>query len=229
MEDCSRLDALRSRLVALGHAEVRIIAVSKTHGPQRIRGWLDCGLRDFGENRQNEARDKFPLIDCRDLGPEQQPIFHHIGPLQSGAARQIPGLFHWVHGAASSSALFVLAQSAQHRRWSIDYLIQLDLTGEATKQGGIEESGLQSMLPFVENEFLHFRGFMVMGPSSGDPGETRQVFRRARQLRDELAPQGELSMGMSGDWELAVEEGSTMIRVGSLLFGERGQAPWKLP
>lgn len=213
----------------MGRSDVRIIGVSKTHGPERIRGWLECGLVDFGENRQNEARDKFPLVQVADLPPNRQPIYHHIGPLQSSAARQVAGLFHWAHGVSSLHSLQSLQKALVHKGGSMQFLIQLDLTGETSKAGGIDEPGARELCAQADSERLRFRGFMTMGPSSGDHGATRRVFQRARKIRDELAPGGELSMGMSADWRIGVEEGATMIRVGSLLFGVRAGGAWKAP
>ncbi len=230
-----RIASIRERLLELGRPGVRIIAVSKTHGPERIREMLDAGLRDFGENRQNEARDKFPLVDVSALNTDALPVYHHIGPLQSGAARQIPGLFHWVHGASSWSALKSLHKAV--RKYADDdgdanfmplrYLIQVDLTGEASKAGGMSIEEVRNADGFPGDDAMIFRGFMAMGPESQDAGRTREVFHQLRELRDEILPDGELSMGMSGDWELAVAEGSTMIRIGTALFGTRGDGPWK--
>lgn len=232
-----RIASIRQRLNDLGRPDLRIIAVSKTHGPERIREMLDAGLRDFGENRQNEARDKFPLVDLSGLAPDALPVYHHIGPLQSGAARQIPGLFHWVHGASSFSALNSLHKAV--RRFADDgsdasflplrYLIQVDLTGEASKAGGMAVDEVRNADAFPGDDVMIFSGFMAMGPEDQDPVRTREVFQRLRELRDEILPGGELSMGMSGDWELAVEEGATMIRIGTALFGTRGGGPWKKP
>lgn len=238
MEDARLLDHIRKRLVQLGRPEVRIIGVSKTHGPERIRGWLEAGLRDFGENRQNEARDKFPLVRVDDLPPERRPIYHHIGPLQSGAARQIPGLFTYVHGVGSIPALEALHQAAARyaarerpaddpERWPLRFLIQVRLTDEATKAGGFTPEELSALAEIPETPECRFAGFMTMGPADGAPGPTRAAFAALRAIRDARRPGGELSMGMSGDWELAVEEGATMIRIGSALFGQRAGGPWR--
>ena len=231
------LNHIKSRLKELGRPDVRIIAVSKTHGPERIEEFLNLGQRDFGENRQNEARDKFPLVAT--LNAEAPtPIYHHIGPLQSGAARQIPGLFHYVHGASSLSAIKALAKAALAHRENtttsdgtsptpIHYLIQILLTGEESKAGGMTQAEFLNLREIPENEALRFGGFMTMGPTGQDPAETREVFARLREFRNQVLPGGELSMGMSGDWEMAVEEGATMIRLGTILFGTRNAGPWK--
>ncbi|MCR9144809.1 MAG: YggS family pyridoxal phosphate enzyme [bacterium] len=249
----SRIDAIRDRLQALGRPDVRIIGVSKTHGPERIVEVYRAGLRDFGENRQNEARDKFPLVAraldgaradaaLRQSGPAgdapgnlERPTYHHIGPLQSGSARQIPGLFDYVHGVSSlgpDTPLDTLMKAAERRlspgaEGSLHYLVQVALTAEETKAGGMPIEAVRNLDSFPENDFVRFAGFMTMGPQSQEPVLTRQVFQRLRELRDAIFPEGELSMGMSGDWELAVAEGATMIRVGTAIFGPRGAGPWK--
>jgi hypothetical protein len=227
------LMAIRERLEELSRPNVRIIAVTKTHGPETIEDLLAVGHRDFGENRQNEARDKFHLVRIPD--PKVMPIYHHIGPLQSGAARQIPSIFHYVHGASSVEAIQALAKAALKHipddpdpdRWPIRYLIQVDLTGEVTKLGGMSREELMSLSGFPENEALRFCGFMTMGPESMEPIRTREVFHELREIRDRISPSGELSMGMSGDWEIAVSEGATMIRLGTVLYGKRESGPWK--
>ena len=97
------LEEIRRSLMEMGRPDVTIVAVSKTHGPERIDELANLGLRDFGENRYNEARDQFPEVKYTD--PVEPLIYHHFGPLQSGFARNLPGLFHRVHGASSISAL----------------------------------------------------------------------------------------------------------------------------
>ncbi|MCB1324144.1 MAG: YggS family pyridoxal phosphate enzyme [Spirochaetales bacterium] len=238
-EITDRVHALRTRLQELGRPDVRIIGVTKTHGPEAIRALLEAGISDIAENRQNEARDKFPLVDLNHPTPVPTPIYHHIGPLQSGAARQIPGLFHYVHGASSEKAIRVLAAAADRYLATVrnqtgqpppplHYLIQVRLTDEESKLGGMEVDQLCALAPhFPESEGLKCAGLMAMGPESGAPDEARRVFRRLRELRDDLLPGKELSMGMSQDWEVAVSEGATMIRVGSILLGPRAGAPWK--
>lgn len=198
-----------------------MIAVSKTFPAERITELLRAGHRDFGENRQNEARDKFPRVDLTGLTPDQSPVYHHIGPLQSGAARQIASLFDFAHGASSDTGIEALRKACEKRTRPMSYLIQVLLTGEESKLGGMSEENLRNLSSFPESPNLKMIGLMTMGPSSGDPAQTRAVFRRLRQLRDELLPGGELSMGMSHDFEIALEEGATMIRIGSLLFGSR--------
>ena len=225
------LAAIQARLRELNRPDTRIIAVSKTHGPERIEELLRHGQRDFGETRGNEGRDKFPLVKVDDIAEDARPIYHHIGPLQSGGARQLPGVFSWVHGASSLKAIRILGEAALRARDAgappMNYLIQARLTDEETKAGGMPAAEIRALDEFPGNDALHFRGFMTMGPQDQDPGRTREVFHELRELRDELVPDGELSMGMSGDWEIAAAEGATMIRLGSVLFGRRGAGPWK--
>lgn len=216
----ARLEALKSRLASLGHSDVCLVAVSKTHPAERITELLRAGHRDFGENRQTEAREKFPLVDTSGLGPARMPVYHHIGPLQSGAAREIARLFDCVHGASSKSGIDALAKACARRTSPMRYFVQLNLTGESSKLGGMTEQDLRE-LAIPSTEMLIFSGFMTMGPSDAEPTETRRVFRRAREIRDELAPGKELSMGMSHDYEIALEEGAAVLRIGSLIFGER--------
>jgi len=219
--------------VAKGRS-IRIVAVSKTHGPEVISELLSCGHRDFGENRQNEAREKFPLVQLSGISKEKLPVYHHIGPLQSGHARQIPGLFHWAHGVASMSALDTLHKALikyydqnPDQKEPFHYLIQIDATNESTKLGGMSMEAFKNLNDIPQSQVLHFAGFMTMGPENQDAVQTREVFHMLRELRDTINPSLELSMGMSGDWKIALEEGATILRPGSILFGSRNGGPWK--
>ena len=231
----SALEEIRQTLSRMGRPDVNIVAVSKTHAPESIDALAALGLRHFGENRFNEARDKFPEVAySNDADPL---IFHHIGPLQSGFARNLPGLFHRVHGASSLSAIEKLVRAAEKYAesnpdikaplWPMEYLIQIRLTSEESKLGGMSVAEFRGLDSLPENQAIRFRGFMTMGPENQDPVQTREVFHQLRELRDESFPEGELSMGMSGDWPIAVEEGATIIRLGSVLFGPRESGPWK--
>ncbi|MCB1173416.1 MAG: YggS family pyridoxal phosphate-dependent enzyme [Leptospiraceae bacterium] len=228
------LQALQGKIDQLANGRsVRLIAVSKTQPPTAIRKFLLAGQRDFGENRPNEARAKIPLVPTADLSTARQPIYHHIGPLQSGNARQVAGLFHFVHGVSSWKALEILHKACQTYRSRSDehyvmrYLIQLDLTHEQSKAGGMDILDLQSFGPLPRDTGFYPCGFMCMGPTSQDQLVTRQVFRECAAIRDSIMPAGELSMGMSNDWQIAIQEGATMIRLGTLLFGSRNSQPWR--
>ncbi len=205
----------------------KLVVVTKTHKADLIQLLYDYGHRDFGENKYQEAKEKFPQVKIK---PEDPLIGHHIGPLQSGSARNIPSVFTWVHGVGSLNALKHLAKSAKLKYETLNiktyYLIQLNLTKESSKLGGMYLEEFESSMNknpelFIEHEGLIWQGFMTMGPSDGDPIKTREVFKQLRMIRDRYKPGGDLSMGMSGDWIIALEEGATILRIGSLITGER--------
>ncbi|HMW61026.1 MAG TPA: alanine racemase, partial [Leptospiraceae bacterium] len=169
------LERLKARLEQLGHPEVRVVAISKTHPAEKITELLRAGHRDFGENRFAEARDKIPAVDTTGLAPEQMPIYHHIGPLQSGNARQISGLFQVVHGASSLSGIQALNKACHGRSESLRYFIQLNLTGEQSKMGGMTIEELDSLGEPPAGPGFEFAGLMTMGPSDSEPKKTREV------------------------------------------------------
>ncbi|MBI3394461.1 MAG: alanine racemase [Spirochaetia bacterium] len=226
-----RLQWVYEEIAKSGRNDVTVIVVTKTHAPDVITHLLGKGCRHFGENRVGEAKAKFPLVS---VPPGVTPVYHHIGPLQSGQARQVVSVFDWVHGVSSPSGLAALADAAEravkngHRpaERPIRWLAQLNLTGETSKLGGMTMSDFDAMQRPTDNASLVFGGFMAMGPSSGDPAQTRSVFRRLREIRDVTLPGGALSMGMTGDWRIAVEEGATHLRIGSLILGARHEGPW---
>ncbi|MBW7857764.1 MAG: YggS family pyridoxal phosphate-dependent enzyme [Leptonema sp. (in: Bacteria)] len=226
MNPVQSLASIQEELNRLGHTSVRVIVVTKTHGPELIDSLIQAGHRDFGENRFNEAKAKFKLVNA-----DVEPIYHHIGPLQSGFARNLPGLFQFIHGASSISALNSLLKAAikyfETTGRVTKYLVQLNLTGEESKLGGMTESeflAIQSKLP--NQSALQWVGFMTMGPTDQDKTMTRSVFQHLRSIRDQHLPNGELSMGMSGDWQIAVDEGATMLRIGTAITGVRVGGPW---
>ncbi len=205
----------------------KLVVVTKTHSEDLIQLLYDHGHRDFGENKYQEAKEKFPKVK---INPNDPFTGHHIGPLQTGNARKIPDVFTWVHGVGSFHALSELAKSAKKKFELLNiktyYLIQLNLTKEHSKLGGmyIEEFELafhNNPEQFIQHDGLIWQGFMTMGPSDGDPQKTREVFKQLRRIRDRYKPSGDLSMGMSGDWTIALEEGATILRIGSLITGER--------
>ena len=225
MNSVRNLETIKERVESMGRPDVRIVAVSKTRSAKRICELLEAGHADFGENRAGEAKDKIREVASLLPNPTVRPIYHYLGPLQSGQARQIPDFFDYVHGASSLSGIESLLKAARKRHdrdgHVVRYLIQLNLTGETSKLGGMAADEARNLDGFPENDGLRFAGFMAMGPTNRDAEATRDVFRGLREIRDELFPSGELSMGMSGDWETAVKEGATMIRVGSTIFGRR--------
>ncbi len=204
----------------------KLVVITKNHTYEKIQLLYDYGHRDFGENKYQEARDKFPLVKIK---PDEPFITHHVGPLQSGNARNIPQIFDWIHGAGSVNALQILEKASlkNYKKSSkrIHYLIQLNLTREPSKLGGFFLEDFESLferkiLP-TENEAMIFKGFMTMGPSDGNLEISRKVFKELRKIRDQYKKDGELSMGMSGDWQIALEEGATILRIGTAILGNR--------
>ena len=205
--------------------EVTLIAVSKTHAADTLRRALDAGARDFGENRVQEAEGKI-----FDIGRDAAR-WHLIGHLQSNKARRAVRLFDLVHSVDSASLVERLERSCREEgRERLDALIQVDLGGEATKTGASEEELPRVVEAFARCERVRLRGLMTLPPFFEDPERVRPFFRRLRELRDALQARGAfgtergvLSMGMSHDFETAVEEGATLVRVGTAIFGERAR------
>jgi len=207
-------------------SEVRLVAVSKTHPAALVReAAASAGLRDFGENRVQEAEGKVgELKDVPDIR------WHLIGHLQPNKARRAARLFdliHTVDGAALAERLERIC--AEEGRGRLEVLVQVDLAGEASKSGATAEELPALFEVFGRSSHVRCRGLMILPPFFEDVERVRPFFRRLRELRDEWgargafgAEAGELSMGMSNDYEAAVEEGATLVRVGTALFGERG-------
>jgi pyridoxal phosphate enzyme (YggS family) len=201
-----------------GHGQaVTIVAVTKTYGPDAVAAAWEAGLRDVGENRVQEALGKMPAV--------QAPVrWHLIGHLQRNKVKQLDG-FRLVHSMDSARLADVLAAHGLARGRPMDVLLQVNVSGEGTK-GGYEPS---SLAPEAERlcglRGLVVRGVMTMAPFGADAGTLRTVFAGARRCAERLRAAGhpatELSMGMSGDYEIAVEEGATLVRLGTVLFGAR--------
>ena len=203
--------------------EVTLVAVSKTHPADAIREALRAGLTDFGENRVQEAESKIPLVKDEDAR------WHLIGHLQANKARRAVKLFDVIHTVDSTSLAQRLDRACgDEQRKELLVLIQVDLAGEATKSG-VAESKLSDLVESVRQcPRLRLTGLMILPPFFEDPEQVRPFFKRSRELRDEIQAgghfgdqPGELSMGMSHDFEVAIEEGATIVRVGTAIFGER--------
>jgi pyridoxal phosphate enzyme (YggS family) len=197
---------------------VSIVAVTKGHGPDAIRAALAAGLSTVGENRVQEALGKQEVLtDC--------PVeWHLIGSLQRKKARQVVGRFGLIHSVDRLDLARELHKRADPgTRQAV--LVQVNCSDEEHK-GGVLPAGLEELLEaMVELDRLDVCGLMTMAAHTRDEGDQRRAFARLRQLRDESTAAGfdlaELSMGMSGDYPIAVEEGATMLRLGTVLFGER--------
>lgn len=196
--------------------EVKLVAVSKTHPPEILREAIAANVHVFGENKVQEAEGKI-----EEIGREAAE-WHLIGHLQSNKARKAVQLFDVIHSVDSVDIAKRLERiCGEEGREKLSVLIQVDLAGEETKSG-IAEQELAGLVEFIRGgEHLSFDGLMVLPPFFDEPEATRPFFRRLRELRDRIIPGGHLSMGMSHDFEVAIEEGATIVRVGTAIFGER--------
>ena len=199
--------------------EVKLVAVSKTHPTDTLREAMAAGVSRFGENKVQEGESKI-----LELGREAVE-WHLIGHLQSNKARKAVQLFDVIHSVDSLDIAKRLERiCSEEGRETLSVLVQVDLAGEETKSG-IPEADLPELVEFLGScTHLSFDGLMVLPPYFDDPEATRPYFRRLRELRDEIIPGGHLPMGMSHDFGVAIEEGATMVRVGTAIFGEREYA-----
>lgn len=198
---------------------VRLIAVSKTVPVAGVAEALAAGQNLFGENRVQDA-----LAKMAETGPDA--VWHLVGHLQKNKARHAVGAFALIHGLDDCDLAFELDRRAAARSTVQPVLVQANLSGEPSKSGSGEE-GLMPLLATVAGlPHLDLRGLMIIPPPVDDPELSRPWFRRLRELRDRAAsllerPLPELSMGMTDDFEIAIEEGATLVRVGRAIFGER--------
>jgi pyridoxal phosphate enzyme (YggS family) len=199
--------------------EIKLVAVSKTHTAEVLRQALAAGARIFGENKVQEADRKISEIG---LGVA---AWHLIGHLQTNKARRAVKLFDVIHTLDSVELAERLERICiEEERSELSVLVQVDLAGEATKNG-VKETDLPELVGFLRTcERLKFDGLMIIPPFFDEAEMVRPFFKRLRELRDEIIPKGALSMGMSHDFETAIEEGATFVRVGTAIFGNR-QAP----
>ncbi len=202
--------------------DVKLVAISKTMPPELIRAAYDAGLREFGENRVQEAKAKRPAL------ADLTATWHLVGPLQSNKAKPARELFHWIHSVDSLWLAEKLAQAAPCSSDRLPVLLEVNLGEEAAKSG----VRAQEVAPLAEQvarlETLDLRGLMAVPPFFENAEQVRPYFRRLRELAMEIASRKlpkvsmqELSMGMSHDFEAAIEEGATMVRVGTAIFGPR--------
>lgn len=201
---------------------VRLVAVSKTHPPEMIRAAFDAGLRDFGENRVQEAKTK--IAELPGLGA----TWHLIGHLQTNKARLARELFQWVHSVDSFRLAEKLAQAGEAGSPRLRVLIEVNL-GEESSKAGVRADQVANLAEQISTlDTLELRGLMVIPPFRRNPEDVRPYFRELRALAGRIETRNlprvsmsELSMGMSHDFEAAIEEGATTIRVGTAIFGAR--------
>ena len=198
---------------------VRLMAVSKNQLPERVAEAVSAGLTLFGENRIQEAKVKIPLCPG-------QLEWHFIGHLQSNKSRDAVSLFQVVQGVDSLALAEELQKQAVKQARSLPILLEVNVSGESSKFGWNPDRLLAELMQLNALTRLEVHGLMTIAPYAVDPEQVRPIFRRLRELRDRCtdllgASLPVLSMGMSGDLEVAIEEGATLVRVGTALFGER--------
>jgi len=217
-----RLREVRARIEAArdrgGHGQlVTIVAVTKTHGPDAVQAAWDSGLRDVGENRIQEALPKMDAVSV--------PVrWHLIGHLQRNKVKSIDR-FAMLQSLDSARLADAVSAHAAPSGRPVDALVQVNVVGEETKGGFPPSEWRQEAERLMSLRGIHVRGVMTMAPFDADERTLRKVFAGARRARDIMREAGhdatELSMGMSNDFEVAVEEGATIVRLGTILFGAR--------
>ncbi len=204
-------------------ATVQLVAATKTVSPSLLVEAYEAGLRIFGENRLQEAQEKIPAI-----GPRQGLGWHFIGRMQRRKIKDIVGKFGLIHSVESVEQAHAIDGVAEKIGIQQGILLEVNVAGEENK-GGFVSNDIEDAIAKIDR-FPHvaIRGLMTLPPFSDHPENVRPYFSELRQLRDSLAERKlthggmiELSMGMSGDYHIAIEEGATMVRVGSAIFGQR--------
>ncbi len=219
------LEKIRRRIAAAcaragrDPAGVELLAVSKFHPAESVAAAARLGLSVFGESRLQEAKAKIPL--CPD-----RLQWHLIGHLQSNKVRDAVALFPWIQSVDSPELAADIQKQAGKQSRTVQVLLEVNVAGEASKFGWSPARLLEQVTAMADLKRLEIQGLMTLAPYASDPERARPFFQRLRVLRDQCArllgrPLPILSMGMSGDLEIAIEEGSTLIRVGTALFGPR--------
>lgn len=225
MDLASNLGALNARIRAVCEraqrdpSSVTVLAVTKGQPPERVQEAAENGLILFGENKVQEAKAKIPQCSNR-------LRWHMIGHLQSNKCRDAVQLFEMIQSVDSVSLAQEINKCADKFAKTMPVLLEVNVAGEASKFGFKPEQLLADLQAINALRRLEIHGLMTMAPWSPEPEKVRPVFRRLRELKTECeqilsAPLAHLSMGMSGDFEVAIEEGATMVRLGTILFGPR--------
>ena len=221
----NRLERVRARITAAAlraerdPRDVRLIAVSKGMPAARVDAAIEAGVEDIGENRIQEAADKQREV-------RNAARWHLIGHVQTNKAARAAALFDFVHSVDSLRVADALSTHRPPGRDPIGVLLEVELTGLPTRYG-VAESDVESVVQQLVNvPAIHLMGLMTIAPYSDDPEDARASFIRLRHIRDHMEHATgwalpELSMGMTNDFEVAIEEGATMVRIGRAIFGER--------
>ncbi|WP_417766270.1 YggS family pyridoxal phosphate-dependent enzyme [Spongiibacter tropicus] len=223
----ANIAALRQRIVQSASdsgrdpAEITLLAVSKTRSAEEVAVALDAGLTQIGENYLQEALDKQAALQGRNA------CWHFIGPIQSNKTREIASHFDWVHSVDREKIAKRLSEQRPEGKPQLKICLQVNISREDSKSGVLPEDALTLAKQITALPALQLRGLMAIPAASDDPAEQRAAFAALRALRDTLQQAlpdqtlDTLSMGMSGDMDAAIAEGSTLIRIGTALFGPR--------
>jgi len=221
-----RLDLVRERIAGAcarsgrDPASIRLLPVTKGFPVDTVRRAIALGLQDFGENRVQEAEEKIPSVTPR-------PRWHLVGHLQSNKAKRAVELFDVIHSIDSDSIAGEVSRRAVQAGRRIPCLVEVNTSGDRSKFGVGPERALELLRTAGRLEGIELRGLMTIGPLEGGAEGARRAFQELARIRGEAAGAGllvdgaDLSMGMSDDFEIAIEEGATIIRVGTALFGPR--------
>ena len=203
-------------------ASIRLVGVSKTMPAEVVRDAIEAGLTDLGENYIQEARDKINALATYPV------TWHFIGHLQSNKAKYAVRLFDLIHSVDSLKLAQELDKYAKKNDKIQDILIQVNVAKEPSKSGAYVEDTVQLLKEISRLENINVKGFMTMPPYFNAPEKVRPFFRALRKFRDQIKMEAipnismdELSMGMTGDFEAAIEEGATIVRIGTAIFGDR--------
>jgi pyridoxal phosphate enzyme (YggS family) len=207
-------------------SRIRLLAVSKSFGPEALLDAAQAGQTAFGENYLQEALDKMAAV--RTMRPYLRLEWHFIGPIQSNKTRPIAEHFDWVHSVDREKIAQRLSEQRPDHLPPLNVCLQINISGEPTKSGAMLEQATELAHAIARMPRLTLRGLMAIPEPADDFEQQRTPFRRLRQLFDELRAQGleldTLSMGMSADMAAAIAEGSTMVRIGTAIFGKRNYA-----
>jgi pyridoxal phosphate enzyme (YggS family) len=203
-------------------SDVQLLAVSKGHGPEAIAAAAELGQTLFGENKVQEAKAKIPLCPAR-------LRWHMIGHLQSNKCRDAVQLFDMIEGVDSLDLAAEINRQAEKSGKTMPILLEVNVAGESSKFGYRPEALLKEFAAINDLPRIEVHGLMTVPPYSPNPERSRQFFRQLRELKTQCeailgAPLPQLSMGMSGDFQIAIEEGATIVRIGTALFGPRSYA-----
>jgi hypothetical protein len=208
--------AASARRAGRDASSVTLVAVSKTHPPETIEHAIAAGQLLFGESKIQEARTKIPAVSSR-------ARWHLIGHLQSNKARDAVTMFELIHSVDSVKLAAEISKWAERAGKTQEILLEVNVSGEASKFGFQPEDVAGALEQINRLPRLIVRGLMTIAPCAEDPNKARPFFAKLREWRDRLGLT-ELSMGMTGDFEPAIEEGATIVRIGTAIFGERTKA-----